>query len=147
MGAFAPCLLICLVLLSVITAKAQQVYGTIDGNVTDSSGAAIPGASVTVRETNKGVVFTSKTNASGFYAQGQLIPGIYVVTIEVPHFKKAVSGELTVNVDQVTRFDAALTVGDSNETVEVTSNAPLLQTDRADLATTLTADQVLNLPE
>ncbi len=147
MGAVVRCLLICLVMLSVMTAKAQQVYGTIDGNVTDSSGAAIAGASVTIRETNKGVVFNRKTNASGFYAQGQLIPGTYAVAIEVPRFKKAVSGELTVNVDQVTRFDAALTVGDSNETVEVTSSAPLLQTDRADVATTLNADQVLTLPE
>ncbi len=140
-------LLLCLATLSGTAAHAQQVYGTIDGTVTDSSGAALAGAVITTTETTKGVVFTSKTNSSGFYSQGQLIPGTYVVAIEVPGFNKTVSTSLVVSVDQVTRFDAALSVGTATQTIQVTSAAPLLETDRVDVATTLTADQIVTLPE
>ena len=140
-------LLICLSILFNPSAKAQQVYGTIDGNVTDSTGAVVSGGVVSVTETTKGVVFTSSTNASGFYSQGQLIPGTYTVAIEAPSFQKVVSTPLVVNVDQVTRFDATLNVGNATQTVEVTSSAPMLETDREDVATTLTSEQVLTLPE
>jgi hypothetical protein len=128
-------------------ATAQQVYGTINGTVTDTSGAAIPGGIITITETTKGVVFTNKTNASGFYTQGQLIPGSYTVAIEATGFTKAVSTPLTISVDQVTRFDAELTVGSASQTMEVTGAAPLLQTDRVDVATTLTSEQIVTLPE
>ena len=139
--------LICVVILSATSANAQQVFGSIVGNVTDSSGAAVSGAAVTITDTAKGVVFKSKANSSGFYSQGQLIPGTYSVAIEAPTFEKVLSTPLVVSVDQVTRFDATLTAGSVTQTVEVTSAAPLLQTDRVDVSSTLTADQVLTLPE
>jgi hypothetical protein len=139
--------LVCLAILSGTAAHAQQVYGSIVGNVTDSSGAVVAGGVVTITETSKGVVFTTKTNASGLYSQGELIPGTYTVAIEAPTFRKVVSTPLVVNFDQVTRFDATLTVGSATQTVEVTSAAPLLETDRVDVATTLTSEQVLTLPE
>jgi hypothetical protein len=139
--------LICLVVLSGTATNAQQVYGSIVGNVADSSGAVVAGGVVTITETTKGVVFTTKTNASGLYSQGELIPGTYTVTIEAPTFQKVVSTPLVVNVDQVTRFDATLTVGSATQTIEVTCAAPLLETDRVDVATTLTSEQVLTLPE
>jgi hypothetical protein len=97
------------------TAIAQQVFGSVDGNVVDGSGAAVVGGVVTIRETTKGVTFTQKTNASGFYSQGQLIPGTYTVTVEATGFKKAVSTPLSINVDQVTRFDATLSVGSADQ--------------------------------
>jgi len=146
-GGVYALLLIGLAILSGTAASAQQVYGTIDGTVTDSSGAALAGAIVTITETTKGVVFPSKTNSSGFYSQGQLIPGTYAVAIEVPGFNKTVSTPLVVSVDQVTRFDTALSVGTATQTVQVSSAAPLLETDRVDVATTLTADQIVTLPE
>jgi hypothetical protein len=127
-------------------ASAQQVYGSIDGNVQDGSGAVVPGGAVTIKETTKGVVFKTTTNSSGFYNQGQLIPGTYTVTIEAPGFSKVLSTALTVDVDQVTRFDATLKVGGSDQTIEVTSAAPLLQTDRVDVATTFSSKDVVGLP-
>ena len=139
--------LLCLAMLSGTSAIAQQVYGTIDGTVTDPTGAAVSGGAITITETTKGVVFNSKTNASGFYSQGQLIPGTYTVAIEATGFSKVVSTPLSISVDQVTRFDAALAIGSATQTVQVTSAAPLLETDRVDVATTLTAEQVLTLPE
>ena len=129
------------------TAIAQQIFGSIDGNVVDGTGAAVVGGVVTITETTKGVTFTQKTNASGFYSQGQLIPGTYTVTVEATGFKKAVSTPLSINVDQVSRFDATLSLGSATETVQVTSAAPQLETDRVDIATTLSSDQILALPE
>ncbi|MEO8737938.1 MAG: TonB-dependent receptor, partial [Edaphobacter sp.] len=128
-------------------ASAQQVFGSIDGTVTDSTGAAVVGGTVRVTETTKGVTFTQTTNSSGFYSQGQLIPGTYAVSVEALGFKKAVSTPVTVNVDQVSRFDTTLSLGSASETIQVTSAAPLLQTDRVDIATTLTSEQILTLPE
>jgi hypothetical protein len=146
-GGVYALLLFYIAILSGTRASAQQVYGSVVGNVVDSSGAAVAGANVTITETTKGVVFTTKTNASGLYSQGQLIPGTYTVAVEATGFSKTLSTPLTVSVDQVTRFDAALSVGSADQTIQVTSAAPLLETDRVDVATTLTADQVLTLPE
>jgi hypothetical protein len=153
---FSPEALFCRLLLVVLISgsaifgvpkvKAQQVFGSIDGNVKDPSGALISAGTVTITETTKNVVYETTTNASGFYAQGQLVPGTYKVIIEARGFSKAASTELTVNVDEVTRFDATLTVGGEGETVQVTSAAPLLETDRVDIATTLTSKQILAIP-
>ncbi len=135
-----------LILASVNTATAQQVYGSINGNVTDSSGAIVK-AQVTVTETDKGVVFKTKTNEAGFFSQAQLIPGTYVVAVEAPNFKKAISEPLIVQIDNVTRFNVQLTPGVTSETVVLANATPLLQTDRADIATTFTSKDVLMLPD
>src|SRR5437870_2226519 len=108
--------------------NAQQVFGNIIGTVTDPSGSAVNNAKVTITETSKGTSFDTTTNESGNYTKGQLIPGTYQVTIEATGFQKAVSSEIRVQVDQATRFDAALQVGNVNQQVEVTAAAPLLQT-------------------
>ncbi len=139
------------VLLAVIIgmaghANAQQVFGSILGTVTDPSGAAVNNAKVTITETTKGTSSDTMTNESGNYTKGQLIPGTYKVTIEAPGFQKVVSNDLTVEVNNSTRFDAALSVGSVNQEVEVTAAAPLLQTDRADVSQTFTAQQIAELP-
>jgi Carboxypeptidase regulatory-like domain len=125
---------------------AQQVFGSIVGTVTDPSGSAVNNAKVTITETTKGTSFDTNTNESGNYTKGQLIPGTYQVTIEAPGFQKAVSSPIPVQVDQASRFDAALQVGNVNQQVEVTAAAPLLQTDRADVAQTFTGQQLNQLP-
>ena len=68
--------------------RAQQVFGTLDGNVTDSSGALLANATVTIHDTAKNIDFKTATNSSGFYSQGQLIPGVYTVAIEASGFAK-----------------------------------------------------------
>jgi hypothetical protein len=129
------------------TSFAQQVFGSLDGNVTDPSGALVAGAAVKIHETTKGVDFKTTTNSSGFYSQGQLIPGTYTVTIQSQGFSTVVSTPISVLFDQVARFDAKLPVGNSDQTVQVTDAVPQLQTDRSDVATTLTSEQIINLPE
>ena len=124
----------------------QQVYGSLVGNVTDPSGALIPGAKVEIKEVNKGITFTTSSNESGYYAQGQLIPGTYTVTVEAPSFRSAVSEPLTVRIDNVTRFDVRLVIGAQSDIVVRGNEIPLLQTDRADIATTFSAEDVQSLP-
>lgn len=127
-------------------ANAQQIFGSIYGNVTDPTGAAVNNAKVTITDVNKQTSFVVMTNASGGYTKGQLIPDTYRVTVEAPGFQKAQSNDITVSVDQSAKFDASLKVGDVNQTVEVTTAAPLLQTDRADVAQTFTGKELSQLP-
>jgi len=128
------------------TLSAQQVFGSIVGTVTDPSGAAVNGAKVTITDTQKGTTSDVSTNESGYYTKGQLIPGQYQVTIEASGFQKTVSNPITVQVDAVARFDVAMQVGNVSQEVEVTAAAPLLQSDRADVAQTFDAHQIEELP-
>jgi hypothetical protein len=125
---------------------AQQVFGSIIGTVTDPSGSAVANAKVTISEVNKGTSSDTMTNESGQYTKGQLIPGTYKVTIESAGFNKVSSNELTVSVDQTVQFNASMQVGNVNQTVEVTAAAPLLQTDKADIAQTFSSQQISELP-
>ena len=127
-------------------AVAQQVFGSIVGTVTDPTGGGVPDAKVTITDINKGTKFDVTSNESGNYTKGQLIPGTYSVEVQAPGFQKAVSNNITVNVDQVSRVDVGLSVGDVSQQVEVTAATPLLQTDRADVAQTFTSQQLQQLP-
>ncbi len=128
------------------SAHGQQVFGSIAGTVTDPSGSAVANAKVTITDTTKGTSSDVMTNDAGQYTKGQLIPDAYKVTIEAAGFQKVESSELTVQVDQATQFNASMQVGNVNQTVEVTAAAPLLQTDRADVAQTFTSEQISQLP-
>ena len=139
--------LLCTVLLVVSQhADAQQVFGNILGTVTDSTGAAVANAKITVVDKDKGTSAEVRTDDSGNYTKGQLIPDTYSVTVEATGFQKAISNDIIVRVDDSTRFDVKLQVGDVSTSVEVTAAAPLLQTDRADVATTFTAKEINDLP-
>ena len=125
---------------------AQQVFGSIFGTVTDPAGAVVANAKVTITDVNKGTKFEVVTDSSGNYNKRQLIPDTYTVTIEAPGFAKVTSGNLEVHVDEAARYDAAMRVGDVATELEVTAVAPLLQSDRADVAQTFSAQQVNDLP-
>jgi Carboxypeptidase regulatory-like domain len=128
------------------TAFGQQVFGSILGTITDPSGSPVANAKVTIKDVNKSTTFDTTTNESGNYTRGQLIPGSYQVTVEAPGFSKVVSSNITVQVDQASQFNAALQLGNVEQQVEVTASAPLLQTDRADVAQTLSAEEISQLP-
>jgi hypothetical protein len=124
----------------------QQIFGSIYGTVTDASGGGIPKAKVTITDQEKGTTFEAITNESGNYTRDRLIPGVYTVEVEGPGFRKAVSRDVRVNIDQGSRLDVSLQVGNVTESVEVTAAAPLLQSDRADVSTTFTSQQLTQLP-
>lgn len=151
MRAIERCALLFLSLLLAVTFSAgrvsgQAVYGSIFGTVTDSSGAAIPGAKVTITDPGKNITYTVETNSAGNYTQTRLIPGTYRVRVEAPSFKAGVLENVVVNVDTATPASFQLTAGAVTEEITITAEAPLLKTDRADVATTFESKQVTDLP-
>jgi len=128
------------------SAFGQQVFGSIVGTVTDASGAAVSGATVTISDQNKGTKVVATTNESGNFSRGQLTSGTYTVEVESRGFRKAVSRDVTVNVDQTARVDVGMQVGEVTQEIEVSAVAPLLQSDRAEVATNFTSHQLENLP-
>lgn len=134
------------VLLTPVLAFGQAVYGSIAGTVTDSSGAAIPNAKVTVRDMGKGVSYLTTTNDVGNYSQTHLIVGQYEVKVEATGFDTFVQESVNVDVDATAQVNAQLHLGKVGETVTVTGEAALLKTERADVSDTVTSKAVTDLP-
>ena len=132
--------------LSVSLAYAQATSGNIIGTLTDSTGAVVPSAKVTVTSEDRGVVYSTSTNESGNYSQTRLPTGLYRVEFEAQGFQRYVWNQVRVGLDRATRLDAQLTVGQVSEQVSVTSEVPLLVTDRAEVSSTLDAKQLRDLP-
>jgi Carboxypeptidase regulatory-like domain/TonB dependent receptor len=122
--------------------SAQAVYGSIVGLVSDGTGAAIPGAKITITDTGRDVTNATTANDSGNFAQRYLIVGRYRVRIEAPGFKAFVQDNVNVSVDSEVRIEARLEVGEMTQTIEVSGEVGILKTERSDVATTYT-DQVL----
>src|SRR6266478_6272346 len=127
-------------------ASGQAVYGSILGTVTDPSGAAVANAKVTATSQTKNTSFEPTTNESGNYSVTHLIPDVYSVRVEGQGFKSLQVKDITVSADTSVRVDGQFQVGGSSETVEVTSEAPQLKTDRADVSIEFNAKQLAELP-
>jgi Carboxypeptidase regulatory-like domain len=125
---------------------AQAVNGTLLGTVTDPTGATIGGASVTVTESATGLTHTSKTNESGNFTVPDLPPGTYNVTAEANGFKKDTHENIDLPTNSTVRVDIALVTGNVTETVTVTEAPAAMQTDRADISTTIEQRQISDLP-
>jgi hypothetical protein len=125
---------------------AQSERGTISGTVTDSTGAVIPAAKVTVTNPSTNTGFTGVTTESGDYAVPSLSPGQYNVRIDKEGFKPAVLANVTVNASTNTRADVTLEIGSAQQAIEVQANAVSLQTEDAKSATTITNKLVDELP-
>lgn len=128
------------------TANAQVLYGSMVGNVVDNNGAAVPGA--TVKITNKATNQTREavTNTEGTYNFSTVQTGFYDVSVGKNGFKTFSRSNIEVTLNNITRSDVALEVGAVSETVSVTADAVLLQTDRAEVRAELTSKTLLNLP-
>lgn len=133
-------------LFSSVPLPAQAVYGNIVGSVVDSSGAAIVGAKVTIRNIERDTVNVTTTNESGNYSQRFLIVGRYQIRVEAPGFQTSVQENVPVSVDSEVRVDVSMKVGDVTQTLEVTAEAGLLKTERSDVATTYNQKAVAELP-
>ena len=132
-------MLLLTLLLALLPARmlAQAIFGSVNGVVTDSSGAAVPGASITMTDTDKGTTRVVVSSSSGEYLVHDLIPDHYKFKIEAPGFSTLESDVITVSADTSAQVNFQLKPGAASQTVEVTAEAPQLKTDRADVSTTL----------
>jgi len=141
--------LVCLPLVLLLygtSAFAQEVTASVTGTVTDPSGAALAGATVTARSMERGLTYTAVTNDSGIYRIAQLPVGTYELKFEKSGFATASHSAFVLTLNQIARIDVAMKVGQVSETVEVTSAAPVLETDVTQVDTIINAATNDNLP-
>ena len=137
----------CMILaLASTAAYGQAVFGNIIGTATDPQGAAVAGAKVTITSTTKGTAVTTTTNESGNFNATHLIPDVYKVRFESAGFKIFEQGTVPVFADGTERVDCQFTVGSASETMEVTGEAPQLQTDKSDVAIEYNQTYVTDMP-
>src|ERR1017187_7196736 len=125
---------------------AQTDRGTITGTVTDSSGARVAGAAINVLATLTGTTNKTKSNSEGNYTVFSLPIGQYTVTVEHAGFKKFEQSGITLSTGQTLGVDVVLQVGNITETVLVTGEAPQLEAETSNIATTATTTLVSDLP-
>jgi hypothetical protein len=141
-----------LILLSTLFVLALSVFaqfsqrGSIGGVVTEASGAVVANASVKLLDIQRNQTSSGTTDASGHYEFSQLLPGTYQVSVESPGFKKSISESLRVSPQSVVRYDFQLQVGSVSEQVEVTTAAPLLQTESADYDQNISQEEIASVP-
>ena len=133
--------------LGAIPAFAQTSgVGNIAGNITDASGAAVPNATVTVINTDTGISREVRATGHGEYTVPFLQPGHYEVIVSGPGFGKVDRKNLVVNVGQILSVDATLPTGDVSSTVNVTSDAPILDTDKTEVSQVIGQNLINSLP-
>jgi hypothetical protein len=126
-------------------AAGQVLYGSVVGSVHDPSGAAIPGATVTITHLATKASREGVSDETGAYRFPAVQTGTYTVTVTLPGFK-TFSRDVPVTINSITRVDATLEVGALTETVLVAAVSPVLQTDRAEVRSELKAVELVNLP-
>ena len=137
----------CLILsVSLSTAFAQTARATLTGSITDQRNAAIDGATVIVTSSAQGIVYTTKTNSAGAYTVPELDPGQYSVQVEASGFRTAVRGGLLLQVDQAVRQDFSLTIGNVSETVKVSGQGVLLNTEDSVVGQVISNKAIVELP-
>jgi hypothetical protein len=127
-------------------AWAQQAAGAVTGTVVDPSGAAVVGATVTVRDVDRGTTWTTKTNGSGLYEFPEIPVGNVTVKVEANGFTSAVRNSFTLVLNQVAQVNFNMTVGKVSETVDVNVAPPLLQTESTEVGTVIDANVLGALP-
>jgi hypothetical protein len=134
-------------MLSILAAAGKaQTSGEITGLVTDPSGAAVSGATVTVTNKATGAIRRAVTNSEGLYAFPALLPGLYELKVEQAGFKTAVLDNITLEVQQTSRRDVTMEVGAVGETVTVTSEGALINAENATVGTVIENKRIVDLP-
>jgi Carboxypeptidase regulatory-like domain len=133
-------------LFAPVHAVAQVAVGTLVGSVRDDTGGGVPGATVTATETRTNITRTAISNAAGNYSFNNLAPGVYRVDGELVGFKKFSREGVEVSVNTTVRVEIVLAVGQLEESVIVTGEAPMLQTDRTDTGRIIESTQITQMP-
>jgi hypothetical protein len=141
------CLMVALVgSMALSPAYAQTIYGSISGNVTDQTGAAIPGAEITVRNLSTGQTRQTVSDEIGFYRVGSLPSGQYSVQVAMPSFETIIRQPITVAVSGEAGVDVTIRPAGAQELVTVTAEAPLVETTRGQISKNVSAQQIMELP-
>jgi hypothetical protein len=135
-----------LLLCSAPAVRAQVLYGSLTGNITDPSGAAVPDVRVEALNVATGVSRVSTSDGAGSYVFNDLQPGPYKITFTTPAFRPLVQESVQILANNVRRLDPQLTVAQVSEAITVSGQAISLQTDRADINHQIRAVQIANLP-
>jgi hypothetical protein len=141
-----PFLFLALVASTSLSLYGQSTYGSVSGAVYDPSGAAVPDAQVSLTNLSTGEKRVQPTNADGLYSFPNLLQGKYRLDVEKAGFKKTTRPEVVVEVQQTARIDFTLAVGQVSESVEVTSETPLLQAETSSLGQVIEGRPADQLP-
>ena len=133
-------------LASTLNLRAQTTNGNIQGTITDPSGAAVAGASVTGRNLDTGLTIATVTTDAGLYSLPNLPPGRYSVTIEGPNLKKYLREGVTVTTDATVVLDIPMQLGAVSDNVTVIADASQLETATSDIGSTVQRTLMANLP-
>jgi len=128
------------------TGVAQSLYGSLVGTVTDESGAAVPGATVTVTQVETNASRSVVTNEAGSYNVPNLLPGTYEIVVSLPGFQTSRTRDVAVRQGLDLRLDARLKLGAIEESVTVSGQAAVLQTESAAVQSLTTKTQLETLP-
>jgi hypothetical protein len=128
------------------TSFAQTLYGSLVGNVNDAQGAGVPGATVTARNKETGLTRDSVTSSDGSYSLVNLLAGTYELKVSLSGFREFVQTAVPVTIGQIARLDVKLEVGTLSETVTVSTEVQLLQTDKASVNTELQSKEITAMP-
>ncbi|MCC6536146.1 MAG: carboxypeptidase regulatory-like domain-containing protein [Bryobacterales bacterium] len=134
-----------LLLFAALT-SAQSGNAEINGTVTDTSGAAVNGATITISNPATGFSRVLKTNDQGIYAAPALNPGIYAIKVEMQGFQAQSRGQIELQVGQVANIGFSLAVGNVTEVIEVTGGAPVLETENTSVGTVIENKRIVELP-
>jgi hypothetical protein len=130
----------------VLPGSAQTLYGTLVGNITDPSGAAVTAAKVVAQNSGTGFTRESTTDERGGYIFSDLQPGTYTLRVTAPAFAAFTQTGVDVSVNAVRRADVQLQVATTSESIVVAASATTLQADRSDLRTELSTREFRDLP-
>ena len=135
-----------MVLAAPYAANAQVLYGSIVGNVTDASQAAVSGATVTITNAETNLVRQATTSETGAYSIPNLPTGVYTLKVSKEGFTNYTQSQVVVTINSISRIDASLNVGAVTESVTVSAEVATLQTDRSEVRQEIVSKQLVNLP-
>jgi len=136
-----------LLMLALATgALAQGITGSINGTVTDQSGATVSGAMVTIRNVDDNATRTATTSGAGTYDFTLLRPGLYRMAIDKPGFRRFEHNGIGLEIDQVAKIDAVLEVGSDTATIDVSTTVPILETEQSSIGLVQDSSQIQNTP-
>jgi hypothetical protein len=138
--------ILALLALAVAPALAQVSSGSMSGTISDSTGAIIPDAKISATEAQTGTVYNTVANSAGIYTLPTLLPGTYNVTVTAPSFKAEEVKGLLVSISNRTGHDFTMQPGGSEVTITVEANGPALDTQSSDVGTSISQQQVDDLP-